>query len=72
MPQLPAPVSGFFGPLGGGLGYPSRQLQEEVARLAYYFHWPLEQILDFNHVSRRQWLRQLERLAAQPGPQPPQ
>jgi hypothetical protein len=30
-------------------------LQEEVAYLAYYFHWPLQEILAMEHQDRRQW-----------------
>ncbi|MEM7796473.1 MAG: DUF6760 family protein [Cyanobacteria bacterium P01_C01_bin.118] len=30
-------------------------MREEVACIAYHFHWSLESILALNHVSRRQW-----------------
>jgi hypothetical protein len=40
---------------GGIIGYPLNQLQEEVAYLAYYFHWPLQDILEMEHQDRRQW-----------------
>ncbi|WP_320447943.1 DUF6760 family protein [Candidatus Roseilinea sp. NK_OTU-006] len=34
-------------------------MQEEVAYLAYYFHWPLDDILNLEHAERRQWVEQL-------------
>ncbi|MEO0349250.1 MAG: DUF6760 family protein [Cyanobacteria bacterium P01_A01_bin.15] len=37
-------------------------MQEEVACIAYHFHWPLDQILAFDHVSRRQWLQSIQTL----------
>jgi hypothetical protein len=30
-------------------------LHEEVAYIAYYFHWPLEAILEMEHHDRRHW-----------------
>jgi hypothetical protein len=35
------------------------RLQEEVAYLAYHFHWPLEQILELEHEERQQWVKQV-------------
>ena len=35
--------------------YPLDKLREEVAFLAYYMHWPLEQLLALEHGERRQW-----------------
>lgn len=43
-------------------GYTATQLQEEVAYIAYYFHWPLSEILQLDHVSRRQWIATIDRL----------
>ena len=34
-------------------------LQEEVAYLAYHFHWPLDQIMDMEHGERQQWVKQV-------------
>jgi hypothetical protein len=34
-------------------------LHEEVAYIAYYFHWPLEQILELEHEERREWVRRI-------------
>jgi len=30
-------------------------LYEEVAYIAYYFHWPLKEILEMEHNDRHQW-----------------
>jgi hypothetical protein len=45
---------GFKSP-GGIVGYPLEQLNEEVAYIAYYFHWPLQDVLEMEHHDRRQW-----------------
>jgi hypothetical protein len=35
------------------------QLYEEVAFIAYYFHWPLKDILELEHDDRRTWVEQI-------------
>lgn len=47
---------------GGGLGYPLEQLFEEVAYIAYHFHWSHEQILSLEHRDRRQWIDEIARI----------
>jgi hypothetical protein len=42
--------------------YPSDQLFEEVAYLAYYFHWPYDQIMQFEHTERQRWVAELGRM----------
>lgn len=39
-------------------------LHEEVAYIAYHFHWPLDDILDLEHPDRRQYLAEIARLSA--------
>jgi hypothetical protein len=34
-------------------------LHEEVAYLAYHFHWPLPDLLAMEHPDRRQWVAQV-------------
>ena len=41
------------------MSYPLEQLQEEVAYIAYYFHWPLKDILEMEHQDRRQWAQKI-------------
>jgi hypothetical protein len=36
-----------------------RALYEEVAFVAYHFHWPLETILDLEHQERRRWAQEI-------------
>ncbi len=38
-------------------------LLSETARLAYLLHWPLDTILDLEHLDRRQFLAEAEALA---------
>jgi hypothetical protein len=32
---------------------------EEVAYIAYYFHWSLKDILEMEHKDRRQWVEKI-------------
>ena len=34
-------------------------MHEEVAYIAYYFHWPLRDILEMEHNDRRRWVEQI-------------
>ena len=47
---------------GGALGYRPEQLFQEVAYLAYYFHWSHMQIMDMNHQERLVWVDQVARI----------
>jgi len=40
-------------------GYPLERLYEEVAYIAYHFHWPLQEILELEHAERRRWVEQI-------------
>lgn len=40
-------------------GYPLARLHGEVAFIAYYFHWPVEQLLGMEHRDRRQWVEEI-------------
>ena len=44
------------------MGYPSERLFEEVAYLAYHFHWPYEQIMQFDHLERQQWVEEVAKI----------
>ncbi len=44
---------------GGIVGYPLDQLHEEVAFIAYHFHWSLPQILDMEHADRQRWVEEI-------------
>jgi len=46
--------------LGGGvIGYPLNALYQEVAFVAYYFHWGRDEIFNFEHVERRRWVQEI-------------
>jgi hypothetical protein len=42
--------------------YPSQQLFEEVAYIAYHLHWSHEQIMQMDHRERRQWVQEVARI----------
>jgi hypothetical protein len=44
------------------IGYPSQQLHEEVAYIAYYFHWPYDEIMSLEHRERQQWAAEIARI----------
>jgi hypothetical protein len=37
-------------------------LFEEVAYLAYYFHWPYAQIMALDHLERQRWAGEVARI----------
>jgi hypothetical protein len=41
------------------VGYPLKELYEEVAFVAYHFHWPHETILHLEHNERRRWVAEI-------------
>lgn len=46
--------------MGGGIvGYPLKTLSEEVAYIAYYFHWSLDEVLNLEHAERRRWVSEI-------------
>ena len=40
-------------------GHPSEVLFEEVAYIAYHFHWDRDRILDLTHAERRRWVEEI-------------
>ncbi|MFD7904774.1 DUF6760 family protein [Kitasatospora sp. NPDC057904] len=44
--------------------YATERLYEEVAYVAYHFHWPLDSILDLEHPERLRFVAQIGRLNA--------
>ena len=44
------------------IGHPSDRLFEEVAYVAYHFHWPYEEIMSFDHLERRRWVAEIGRI----------
>jgi hypothetical protein len=46
-------------------GYPLRQLYEEMAFVAYHFHWPHGEVMRLEHGERRRWCREISRINKQ-------
>jgi len=44
---------------GGVVGYPLESLYEEVAFVAYHFHWQPDAILNLEHGERRRWVKEI-------------
>ena len=42
--------------------YDTNRLFEEIAYIAYHFHWPLEEILDLEHPLRRRFVEEIGRI----------
>lgn len=42
--------------------YPQEQLFQEIAYIAYHFHWPVDDILDMEHQERHVWLNEIARI----------
>jgi hypothetical protein len=47
------------------MGYPSDRLYEEVAYVAYHFHWPYDQIMQMDHCERQRWVSQIGQINQQ-------
>ena len=47
------------------MGYPSEALYAEVAFIAYYLHWPYEQILTLDHRERKRWVGEVSKINKQ-------
>jgi hypothetical protein len=52
------------GPPGGIVTYAPDQLLDEVAYIAYHFHWALDPLLDLEHPDRRRFVDQINRMNA--------
>jgi hypothetical protein len=42
--------------------YAVDRLHEEIAYIAYHFHWGREDILALSHRERRQWVSEIARI----------
>ena len=50
---------------GGIISYPLDKLYEEVAFIAYHFHWPPGDILNMEHRDRQRWVEEISRINRQ-------
>lgn len=39
--------------------YPRERLYQEMAFIAYYFHWTRKEILELEHLERIQWCNEI-------------
>lgn len=44
------------------MSYPLDKLYQEVAYIAYHFHWSLEEILNMEHKERQVWIREISEI----------
>jgi len=44
------------------ISYPLDKLYEEVAFIAYHFHWPFEEIMNMEHRERQKWVEEISRI----------
>jgi hypothetical protein len=42
--------------------YAPDRIHEEVAYVAYHFHWGLDEILDLEHGQRRRYVQEIARI----------
>ncbi|GAB3954493.1 hypothetical protein GCM10029976_096890 [Kribbella albertanoniae] len=49
-------------PPGGILTYATGRLQEEIAYVAYHFHWRLDDILDLEHPQRQAFVTEISKI----------
>jgi hypothetical protein len=47
---------------GGVLSYPLDRLYEEVAFIAYHFHWSQDEILNLEHNMRQNWVAEINKI----------
>ncbi|HEC97721.1 MAG TPA: hypothetical protein ENI58_06140 [Nitrospirae bacterium] len=46
-------------------GYPLDRVYEEVAFIAYHFHWSFEEIMNMEHRERQRWVDEISRINRQ-------
>ncbi|WP_123919625.1 MULTISPECIES: DUF6760 family protein [Georgenia] len=42
--------------------YPVAQLYEEMAFIAYHFHWPQTELMSLEHAQRRRWCEEISQI----------
>ncbi|NOY65341.1 MAG: hypothetical protein GXO97_08115 [Nitrospirae bacterium] len=47
------------------IGYPLNRVYEEVAFIAYHFHWSHEEIMSMEHKERHRWVEEISRINRQ-------
>jgi hypothetical protein len=49
---------------GETIGYPLPQLRQEIALIAWHFHWSLSEILQLEHRDRQAWVTEIRGILA--------
>jgi hypothetical protein len=62
---VPARLRGGNRRPGGIVGYPLDSLFEEVAFIAFHFHWPLVDILNLEHGDRHRFMDEISAINRQ-------
>jgi len=44
------------------IGHPSERIFEEVAYVAYHFHWPHHEVMALDHIERRRWVAEIAQI----------
>lgn len=39
--------------------YPLERLYEEMAYIAYHFHWPQQEVMQMDHLQRQRWVDEI-------------
>lgn len=47
------------------MSYPLDSMFEEVAYIAYHFHWPYDQIMIMEHRERQWWVEEIAKINQQ-------
>ena len=42
--------------------YPLEEIAQEVAFVAYHFHWSPQEILNLEHRQRQQWVKEIAKI----------
>lgn len=42
--------------------FPAERLYEEIAFLAYYTHWPREELMNMEHAERMRWCKEVSEI----------
>jgi hypothetical protein len=44
------------------VGYPLTELYEEIAFVAFHFHWSEPEVMQMEHRDRRRWVAEISKL----------
>ena len=50
--------------------YPLSQLYEEMAFIAYHFHWSYKELMNMDHRERRRWCEEISKIHRKINDQP--